>query len=106
MVPVPGEESGPLVTEVDAAETVLPGPEERLTDRVIMRPREQVIDADVLELRRVVARPENLGVPAGRDHDVRVRSALGPVECAHEGALLLRAELHHISPDWRNPQIK
>ncbi len=99
MVAVPGEEPGPLVTEVHSAEAVLPGPQERFADREIVRPHEQVIDADVLELRGAVVGPQDLCVPTGRDHDVRVRSALGLIERAHEETLLLRAELHHIPPD-------
>lgn len=99
MVPVPRDEPGPLVTEIHPTETVLSGSEERPAHRVIVRPHEQIIDADVLKLNRVPVRTEDLRVTARRDHQVRVWSALGLVQRVHEGAFLLRVQLHHVPSD-------
>lgn len=98
--PVPGDESRALVREVHPTEAGLPGAQERLADRVVVGPHEVVVDGDVLELHGVAVGPEDLGVAAGGDHQVGVHGALGLVQRVHEGTLLVRAELHHVSPDW------
>lgn len=101
LVPVPRDEARPLVREVHAPETGLPGAQERLADGVVVRPHEVVVDGDVVELHGVAVGAEDLRVAPRGDHQVRVHRALGLVQRVHERTLLVRAELHHVSPHWR-----
>lgn len=94
---MPSDEPGPFVREVHAPETGLPGPQERLADRVVMGPHEIIIDSDVLKLHGVPVGPEDLSVAPRGDHQLRVHGALGSIQRVHEGTLLGRAELHHVS---------
>lgn len=100
MEPVPSDESGPLVGEVHSAETGLARPQERLADREVVAPHEVVVDGDVLELHGVPVGSEDLRVAPCGDHQVGVHGALGLVQRVHERTLLVRAELHHVSPHW------
>lgn len=100
MEPVPSDEPRPLVGEVHSAETGLARPQERLADREVVAPHEVVVDGDVLELHGVPVGPEDLRVAPCGDHQVGVHRALGLVQRVHERTLLVRAELHHVSPYW------
>lgn len=98
--PVPGDKAGPLVWEVHSPETGLPRTQERLANREVVGPHEVVVDGDVLELHGVPVRAEDLRVAPRGDHQVRVHRALGLVQRVQERTLLVRAELHHVSPYW------
>lgn len=65
-----------------------------------MGPHEVIVDGDVLELHGVPVRPEDLLIAPRGDHQVGVHRALGLVQRVHERTLLVRAELHHVSPYW------
>lgn len=100
MEPVPSDKTGPLVWEVHSPETGLPRAQERLADREVVGPDEVIVDGDVLELHGVPVGPEDLRIAPRGDHQVGVHRALGLVERVHERTLLVRAELHHVSPYW------
>lgn len=65
-----------------------------------MRPHEVIVDGDVFELHGVTIRPEDLRIAPIGYHQVWVNSALGLIQRVQERTLLVRAELHHVSPYW------